>query len=81
MHTTMEVTMGHNHDIIINYAQLDQIICSTCHKSFMPSAPWEQVFFWQFIIRAIIAATAAIHGHMTSKMGVATKGHMYLLFH
>ena len=37
------------------------------------------MFFWQFIFRAIIATVAAIHGHMTSKMGVVTKGHVYLL--
>ena len=31
--------------------------------------------FWQFIFRAIMTAIETIHGHMTSKMGVATKGH------
>ena len=47
----------------------------------MSTAPWEQKFFWQFIFRAIMAAIVAIHGHMTPKMGVATKGHVYLLIH
>ena len=28
-----------------------------------------------------MAAIAAIHGHMTSKMGVVTKGYVYLLIH
>ena len=28
-----------------------------------------------------MAAIVAIHGHMTPKMGVATKGHVYLLIH
>ena len=28
-----------------------------------------------------MAAIAAKHGHMTSKMGMATKGHVYLLIH
>ena len=37
--------------------------------------------FWQFIFRAIMTAIAAIHSHMTSKMGVATIGQMYLLIH
>ena len=34
--------------------------------------------FWQFIFKAIVAAIVAIHGHMTPKMGVATKDHVYL---
>ena len=45
----------------------------------MSVAPWEQMFFWQFILGAIIATVAAIHGHMTSKVGMVTKDDEYLL--
>ena len=31
------------------------------------------------ILGAIIATVAAIHGHMTSKVGMVTKDHEYLL--
>ena len=41
----------------------------------MSVAPWEQMFFWQFILGAIIATVAAIHGHMTSKVGMVPKNH------